>query len=381
MLRALTGTEPSRPVAIARIGASIAILLEVPNSAGTLFRLADPRFIRTPYVDWAPPMTEPLAWVLIGLWVVGALAFAVGLQTRLPGGLLTLTLACVLLLDQQLYSNHLYLMVLIAGLLTVADSGAAISLDALRHGTRETVQEWPVWLIRAQVSIVYGFAALSKLNVTFLAGSVVASYLRRDGPLAVPNSWRSVEPMLILAVLAICLEAFVAVGLWLPRWRPAALVASLALHLGITVWLSPTYQLLVYSVLMLPLLILFLHVPAGSRVLVWDDACGFCGTWVRWFRRLDWLAVLRLVPRSGLAAAGVPVSEDDAARALQLVGPRRLRAGFSAVTAVAELLPVSFLWAPLLRLPPIRALGDRVYRRVAAKRQCALTAPLISSSP
>jgi len=366
-------TEPARPLALARIGTTFAILLEARASADSLFRLAKPGIIRAPYVDWAPEVTEPLAWVLIGLWVISGLALMVGWWTRVAGAVLTATLASVLLLDQQLYSNHLYLMVLVAGLLTVADSGAAISLDARRQGERETINRWPVWLLRLQVSIVYGFAALSKINLTFLSGSVVASYLRREGPLAVPDAWRSVEPMMVLAVLAILLEAFVAVSLWSPRWRAAGLVAALALHVGISGWLSPTYQLTVFSLLMLPLLLVFLDAAPGSRVVVWDDGCGFCATWVRWFRRLDWLHALRFVARSELATSGLPVSEEAAARALQLVTPRRTYAGFAAVGRAAEVLPISFLWAPLLRMPPVAAIGERVYARVAARRLCSVT--------
>ncbi|HET6379432.1 MAG TPA: HTTM domain-containing protein [candidate division Zixibacteria bacterium] len=369
----LNGRTAARPLGLARIGIALAILLELRGSADALFRLADPRFIRTPYVDWAPSVTEPLAWVLTLLWAVAGVSFLVGWWTRPAGSVLTATLASVLFLDQQLYSNHLYLMTLAAALLTVADSGAALSLDAMRHGTRASVPAWAPWLLKVQVSIVYAFAALSKVNLTFLSGSVVASYLRRDGLLAVPAEWRAVEPMMVLAILAICLEAFLAIGLWLPRWRPAAFVAGLALHIGITGWLSPTFAIGIFSLLMLSLFLLFLEVEP-KRVVVWDDSCGFCAGWVRWFRRLDWLHALEFVPASSLPRDDLPVSADEAAVALQLVTPRRVRAGFGAVTGVAELLPVSFLWAPLLRLAPIRWLGERTYARVAARRLCALPA-------
>jgi predicted DCC family thiol-disulfide oxidoreductase YuxK len=363
-------TSP-RAIALVRIGVTFAALLEAANSAGTLLHLAQPGVIHAPFVPWAPTVSPGLAWGLIGLWVLAGLAFLVGWQTRMAGAVLTITLASALLLDQQLYSNHLYLMVLLVGLLTVTDSGAAISLDARGHEERD-VPAWPVWLLRVQVSIVYGYAALSKLNLDFLSGSVIAASLRRDGPLAFPDAWRSVEPMFVLAVMAICVEAFLAVALWSPRWRPAALVAGLGLHAGITGWLSPTYQLLVFSLAILPVYLVFLDAAPASRVVVWDDGCGFCAAWVRWFRRLDWLRVLRFVPRSQLGSAGLTVSEDAAAAALQLVTPRRVYAGFAAVARVAELLPISFLWAPLLRLPPVAAIGERVYRRVAARRLCSL---------
>jgi len=364
-------TSP-RAIALARVVIAFAVLLEGRASGGALLRLTDPSVLHAPYLSWEPTVTVGLAWALIALWFVSGVAFLIGLRTRLAGIVLAATLALVLLLDQQLYSNHLYLMVLVVGLLTVADAGAAISLDALRTKAQEDVLAWPTWLLRAQVSIVYGFAALAKLNLTLLSGSVIAASLRRSGPLALPDAWRSAEPMMLLAILAICMEAFVAVALWSPRWRPAGLVAGLALHAGITGWLSPTYQLFVFSLVLLPLYLTFLDTTARSRVVVWDDGCSFCATWVRWFARLDWLQVLRFVPRSSLAGSGLPVSEEEAAVALQLVTGRRVYAGFAAVSRISELLPVSFLWAPLLRLPPVAAVGERVYRRVAARRLCSL---------
>jgi predicted DCC family thiol-disulfide oxidoreductase YuxK len=362
----------SRTIGLARIGVAFAALLEARPSAEALLRLTDPGVLHAPYFSWEPAVSAGMAWALIGLWIVSGAAFLIGWRTRLAGVVLAATLAAVLLLDQQLYSNHLYLMVLLVGLLTVADAGAAISLDARRVGTREQVATWPVVLVRLQVSIVYGFAALAKLNLTFLSGSVIAASLRREGLLAVPDGWRSAEPMLVLALLAICLEAFVAVALWSPRWRSTGFVAGLALHGGITGWLSPTYQLLVFSLVMLPLYLTFLDTAPSSLVVVWDDGCGFCAAWVRWFVRLDWLRVLRFVPRSQLAGSGIPVSEEAAAAALQLVDEGRVYAGFAAVTRVAEVLPISFLWAPLLRLPPVAAVGERVYGRVAARRLCSL---------
>ena len=370
----------TRPVAIVRIGVGAATLCEALITRGTLLRLADPTVIKTPWVGWTPEPTQGLALMLTGIWVLSSLAFMLGWRSRISGSLLAATLAAVLFLDQQLYSNHLYLMVLVTALLTLADSGAAVSLDARRGRPRSETAGWLVWLLRLQVSIVYGFAALSKLNLPFLSGSVIASSLRREGLLAIPADSRSAQPMLVLSVLAICLEALVAMGLWSNRWRPAAVVGGLALHVGITVWLLPTVQLLIFSMLMLPMYVLFLPAVPGSLPVVWDDSCGFCAGWVRWFRRLDWLGVLRFVPRSGLADAGLPVSDDDAVQALQLVTRQKVHAGFQAVARVAAVLPVSFLWAPLLRLPPVAAAGASVYRRVAARRTCAVSAGTLQTT-
>jgi predicted DCC family thiol-disulfide oxidoreductase YuxK len=363
---------PSRPLAIARIGLALAVLLELPSSAKTLMLLDNPGILRVPLLSWTPAVTDGLALVLIGLWAASALAVLVGWRTRLTAAALSVVLGTVMLLDQQLFANHLYLMMLLAALIAVANGDAALSLDARRDGEQADVSRWPVFLIQFQISVVYGFAALAKINPAYLSGSPVATSLRRVGPLAVPDAWRSLEPMMLLAVMAICAEGFLAVALWSSRWRPTAFVIALALHGGLALWFEPTYLLIVFGSLMLPTLILFLDATPG-RVVVWDDGCGFCATWVAWFGRLDWLNALRFVKRSELATSGLPVTEDAAARALQLVSPQgAVHGGFAAVGRVLEVLPISFLWAPLLRLPPIAWVGEAGYRRVALRRKCEL---------
>jgi predicted DCC family thiol-disulfide oxidoreductase YuxK len=380
----ITSRGPSRPLALARIGIALAVLMELPNSAKVLMQLDDPGIIRAPILSWTPALNDGLAWVLIGLWGATAVAVLVGWRTRRAAAALCVTLATALMLDQQLFSNHLYLMVLLSGLLVFADSSAALSLDARRFGERDEVSRWPVWLLQFQVSAVYLFASLAKVNPDFLSGTTVAVSLRRVGPLAVPDAWRSMEPMLILAVVAVCAEAFVALAIWSPRWRPTAFVVALGLHGSLAVWFAPTYPLIIFAVAMLPLLILFLDAAPG-RVVVWDDGCGFCATWVKWFRRLDWLHALRFVSRSELPTSGLPVSEDAAARALQIVSPSgRVHGGFAAVTRILEIIPVSFLWAPLLRLPPVAWAGEIGYRWVALRRKCelpvAVPGPAVSHS-
>lgn len=369
--RFLLERASSRPLALVRIGVALAILLELPNSAKVLFQMDDPGIIRVPLLPGTPAVNDGMAWVLIGLWGFTAIALLAGWRTRRAAAALSVTLAAVLLLDQQLFSNHLYLMVLLSGLLAVANSGAALSVDAWRAGEEAQVSRWPVWLLQFQVAAVYAFASLAKLNPDFLSGSAVATSLRRVGPLAVPDAWRSMEPMLVLAVMATCTEAFLAIALWSPRWRPTAFVVAFGLHVTLVLWFAPTYPLIIFAVAMLPLLVLFLDAAPG-RVVVWDDGCGFCATWVRWFRRLDWLKALRFVPRSELAMSGLPISEDAAARALQLVSPAGMHGGFAAVGRIAEILPISFLWAPLLRLPPIAWVGEIGYRWIALRRKCEL---------
>lgn len=363
----------ARAAGVARIVIGAAAMIKALVLAPVLARFGDPDVLRIPYAEWLPAVTGLPAWVVLVAWVLAAGAFTVGAWTTVAGATLTILLASLLLADQQLYSNHLYLLTLLVGLLTVARSGSTISVDARRGGVAATVPGWAPWLIRVQVSVVYLFAALSKVNGTFLSGTIVAVTLRSDGPLAVPDGWRTFEPMAALSILAIVTELFLAVALWLPRWRRTAFVVGLGLHLAIAIWFVPTAELVVFALIILAPYLFFLPAPPRGAAVAWDDSCGFCRDWVALFRSLDWLAALRFVPSSDggeLANLGIPRSDAD--RALQLVTGHGREQGFRAVVGVLELTPAAFLWAPLLRLPPIAWLGDRVYRRVAARRSCAL---------
>jgi hypothetical protein len=157
-------------------------------------------------------------------------AFVVGFKPRFAGAVITCLAAYVLLLDQQTYSNHLYLFFLIMLLLTLADSGAAFSLDALRTGKRDYVGGWPILLLKLQVSLVYGFSALAKLTPQFLSGDVLSQTLKRHGALTFPDSWRSPQMLTALAVSAIVVELFIAFCLWRRNLRWLAAIAGVTLH-------------------------------------------------------------------------------------------------------------------------------------------------------
>jgi predicted DCC family thiol-disulfide oxidoreductase YuxK len=281
----------------------------------------------------------------------------------------------VLLFDEQTYSNHLYLLTLLTLLLAWADAGAAYSLDARRTGLRR-VPAGPVHLLRAQLSIVYGFSAIAKVNLLYISGAIISLNLEREGWLAMPAALHTPTFLVWVALATILIEAGIAVAVWSERWRPRAFAAGFALHLGIVLLMARTerLQLAIFALEMFALYILFIDPRERVRLVVWDDHCSFCRAWITWFRRLDWLRLHRFVGASEPAAyliAGIRPEEAD--HALQMVGPQGRAAGFDAVRTILETLPVSFLWAPLLRLSPVRRAGDRAYRAVARRRRCLWT--------
>lgn len=371
----LDATADPRPLGVTRIVLGIAAALMTLEIAEAVIRVADGTHLQVPVVPntgWL----RPLSVAAIPAWLVAAGLFAVGRWTRVAGTALVALVLLLLLTDQQLYSNHLVLLGALVGLVTLGDGGAAISLDARGRPPRR-IAAWPIWLLRLQITTVYAYSAIAKLNPSFLSGSVVASYLRSDGPLALPDQWRSFELMFAASVLVILLEGLLAIGLWLPYWRRTAFVAGLALHVGIVAFYEPPLlPFVTFGLASLAPYVLFLDAHPGSKLLIWDRGCEFCGGWVRAARRLDWLGVLRYAGNEDeqlLARHGISRQAADAA--LHLVDAHATRVGYDAVRGVADVLPLTFLWAPLLGLPPVRWVGDRVYRWVARRRSCSIARP------
>ena len=366
-------TDHPQALGVTRAILGAATLLATFELLESVLHVVDGAHLQVPVAEgltWLYPLLVPA----IVVWAIAAGLFALGAWTTVSGWTVVAVGAALFLTDQQLYSNHLLLLCALVGLTTLADGGAALSLDARRRGGPRPVHHGFVWLVKVQLTVVYAFSALSKVNSSFLSGSVVASYMRSDGPLAFPEAWRTFEPMLALSVAVILIEAFIAITLWLPYWRRNALVAGVVLHGGIVaVFEPPLLPLMVFGIASLAPYVLFLDARPGSALVIWDRGCDFCGTWIRHARRLDWLGVLRDTGSDDEAAlARLGISREAADAALHVVGTTGTHAGFDAVRSVAGVLPLTFLVAPLLGLPPVRWVGDRVYRRVARNRRCSI---------
>ena len=216
-----------------------------------------PTVIKLPYFEWLPLLPPGGVWALILLWVLAAIAFVIGWKTRIAGTVLSCVIGYILLLDQQLYSNHLYLLFLFVVLLTIAHSGAAISMDA-KQSERATVPGWPIWLLKVQVSIVYIFSAIAKLTPQYLSGEVLTESLKQSGFLTVPMAWRVPVAMKLVAMVAIVMELFVGLGLWSRRLRPVAVIAGVLFHTFIIAALdSSRLSLSIFALEMFAVYLLF----------------------------------------------------------------------------------------------------------------------------
>ncbi len=241
---------------LTRIGVGIALLITLAEVAPLLFALTSPETVRAPRFDGLPRPTSTAAWALLLAWMAGATGLLLGWKSRWAGGLVLACLGSVLALDEQLYSNHLYLLLCVTLLLTIAESDAYLSLAALPRGSRRTIRIWPVLLMKVQLSVVYFFAALTKLNIAFLSGGMLAVSLQ-EGLIPFPEALRRVEVLAPAAWVAVLLEGYLSYALWSERRRHTAAWLGIMLHIGIAATMGETLGLAAFSVTMLALYPLF----------------------------------------------------------------------------------------------------------------------------
>lgn len=130
-----------------------------------------PRFF---FHYWGLAAIQPLSvsqmHVLFAVMIVSSLLITVGLAYRLATVTYFLTFTFVELSDVTNYLNHYYLQSLLAFVLCFLPLHRAGSLDAwlfpsIRVGA---FPAWMTWLLRAQISVVYFFAAIAKATPDWL---------------------------------------------------------------------------------------------------------------------------------------------------------------------------------------------------------------------
>ena len=105
--------------------------------------------------------------------------------------------------------------------------------------------------------------------------------------------------------------------------------------------------------------------------VLYDGQCPLCLKSVALLKRLDWLGRLRYLDARD--RENLPVAEPSPGRFLEEMhlltpGGQRLLSGFAALRWIAWRLPLLWPIAPLLWLPGMAAVGQRLYLWVARRR-------------
>ncbi|GIW80128.1 MAG: hypothetical protein KatS3mg105_1935 [Gemmatales bacterium] len=120
-----------------------------------------------PCFEWIRLWPQPFLTCHFIVFIAAGLAVAVGWFYRTAAVLLFLTYTYIFLLDETRYNNHYYLMSLLAFLLIWMPAQKRFALDT-RRSEEKLIPFWPVFLLRAQLFIVYFYGGIAKINSDWL---------------------------------------------------------------------------------------------------------------------------------------------------------------------------------------------------------------------
>jgi len=136
-----------------------------------------------------PPAGMYLHFAALGLLAV---AIVVGFRTRLSMALFALGFTWMHLIDKANYLNHYYLVSVLAALMVLLPLDVAGSVDARLDpaSAAERVPAWTVWVLRAQLGLVYFYGGIAKLNADWLLhAQPLRIWLATRGDLPLLGPW------------------------------------------------------------------------------------------------------------------------------------------------------------------------------------------------
>ena len=138
------------------------------------------------FFDWVKPW--PGQGMYFHFYLLGFLSvlIALGLFYRVASVLFFLGFTYIFLLEQTLYLNHFYLLVLVSFLMIFLPAHRNYSVDAwLRKNIKtSSIPFWALFLIQFQISVVYVFGAVAKMSRDWIGGEPMRHWLanRMDFP-------------------------------------------------------------------------------------------------------------------------------------------------------------------------------------------------------
>lgn len=124
--------------------------------------------------SWVQPLNEIGMYCVFGLMIVAAIGITIGFWYRLSAVLFFFLFTYVELLDVSYYLNHYYFVSLIAGILCFLPAHCCCSVDSRRNPSiqKTTIPQWMTDLLKFQISCVYFFAGIAKINADWLLNAL-----------------------------------------------------------------------------------------------------------------------------------------------------------------------------------------------------------------
>jgi hypothetical protein len=183
---------------------------------------------------WMRPWPGPGMYVHFAALGLLALGIAIGWRSRACALLFGFGFTYVHLIDKTNYLNHYYLISLLAFLLAALPVHRPATVEGWRRPARrrDVVPAWAVWLVRAQLGIVYFFGGVAKLHADWLLrAQPLTAWLGASGDVPLVGPWLTVAWVPAAASVAAAVFDLAIVFLLLARrTRGPAYAAVVGFH-------------------------------------------------------------------------------------------------------------------------------------------------------
>ena len=184
---------------------------------------------------WVQPWPGWGMYLHFALMGLASLGVALGYRYRLSIAAFFLLFTYVELIDRTTYLNHYYFISLISFLMIFLPLNRTASLDARRTSESTSMQTVPlaaVWILRAQIGLVYLFAGIAKLNPDWLLNAEplrIWLFNNTDTPILGPFLREAWAPY-VMSWAGVCFDLTIVGWLLWKRTRPYAYVVLVTFH-------------------------------------------------------------------------------------------------------------------------------------------------------
>ena len=130
--------------------------------------------------EWCVVPSNPvyLYSLMVALFVFG-LFISIGFFYRTSALLFTIGFGYMYMLEQAMYLNHFYLVTILSVMMVILPCNCFFSVDSYLWpaNRKETAPKWCLFLIRAELFIVYTYAGVCKINEDWLRAQPLLQWL------------------------------------------------------------------------------------------------------------------------------------------------------------------------------------------------------------
>lgn len=321
------------------------------------------------FVVFAVKQNEALIPVTTAL-----LALALTTRSYKNFGLFTLLIAnFILIFNYAIVNQHF---AFLTCLLTIFAVKAVLEKFSLPKAEIEKVV---AVLLGFQLSVLYLFAAIWKINLDYFSGMQMLEHLR--GFLIFPNKEQpSYVYLLILSASGVAVELLLASQIFF-RGKVLEFVQALGFifHVLLVVMLGEdlrnSFQIFIFSCAALTIYPLCnrKYWTTNSPIIFWDSNCSFCGKSINLFKKFDLTQNFKYLSNSEVSNyLNLPFDHQIIEDTIVVWDQDSGKYWIKSKAVVFILTGNYFFWfaKPLIYLPIIYKYSDKIYDRVAQNRSC-----------